>query len=187
MKKIMILACLLASSTLCAQTYFQKANDVGAYNFSSPSLFEFKKLGASSGHTDLPPGAYQYGYVLEMYHTTNYGLQLYVPENIGTMYFRTGWDDLGTWREILTADSYQPILDTRYAQKTGGVYTGNLEINRPGASIRLGEYSTGGGMARLEFSDFSNGIFDVNRGVYELFRSWDATRGDFLFFEQRYY
>ncbi|NVJ46696.1 MAG: hypothetical protein HWE07_06200, partial [Cytophagia bacterium] len=34
---------------------------------------------------------------------------------------------------------------------------------------------------RIEFSDFSNGILDVNRGVYEFLRSWDAERGDYLF------
>lgn len=172
---------LIFFHSIDAQTYFQKANDVGVYDFSSPSLFEFKKLGVGSGHTDLPSGAYPYGYVLEMYHATNYGLQLYIPENTGTMYFRTGWNDLGTWREVLTADSYPAVLDTRYIRKTGGVYTGDLEINKAGASLRLGEYSSGGGSARIEFSDFSNGILDVNRGVYEFLRSWDAGRGDYLF------
>jgi len=112
-----------------AQTYFEKASTVGAYDFSSPSQFEFKRLGTSSGHTDAPPGSYPYGYILEMYHLSNYGLQMYIPENQGTMYFRTGWNDLGTWRELLTSDSYTTILDQSYVPKTGGVFSGPLEVD----------------------------------------------------------
>ncbi|MFY0592019.1 pyocin knob domain-containing protein [Roseivirga sp.] len=116
MKYKLTLIGLLISTLTFSQTYFEKGSPVGAYDFSSPSLFQFKKIGKSSGHTDAPPGSYSYGYVLEMFNSTNYGLQMYVPENKGTMYFRTGWNDLGTWREVLTTDSYSSVLDSRYGK-----------------------------------------------------------------------
>lgn len=168
MKSRSILILILISSITQAQTYFEKVNGVSAYDFSNPSSFEFKKIGKSSGHTDAPSGAYQYGYVLEMYHNTNFGLQMYVPENRGTMYFRTGWNDLGAWREILTADSYQQILDSRYVQKTGGTYSGDVYFNntahfgntslyKSGNSNFLHVYVPSGGLIPHSTTSNSNG------------------------------
>jgi len=56
----------------------------------------------------------------------------------------------------------------------------NLEIGGVAAKLRIGTYNTGAGNAQIQFSDFTNGIFDSNRNLPELARSWDANRADYL-------
>src|SRR5258708_6858961 len=56
----------------------------------------------------------------------------------------------------------------------------NLEIQGGSAALRIGNYVSGSGNAQIQFTDFSNGIIDANRGLCELQRTWDSTRGDFI-------
>ena len=143
----------------------------GAYDFSNPSDFGFKKIGAVSGHTDLPTGAYQYGYVMEMYSGSNYGVQMYIPENRGTLYFRSGWGSLGTWREVLTADSYSTTLDTRYPRLTAqNTYSGIQRVNR-NASTASSDYHM-----ELRSDDTGNGAAYVGLRFHQSNQSWGQIR-----------